>query len=46
MKQALIGAKVFDGENFLNDTAVIIDRDKIIELAPVSQLDNNIEKIN
>jgi N-acetylglucosamine-6-phosphate deacetylase len=46
MKQALIGARVFDGEVFLNDTAVIIDADKIIELAPISQLDNSIKKID
>lgn len=46
MKKALIGAKVFDGENFLDDTAIIIENDNIIEITPLGQLDDNIEKVD
>lgn len=46
MKQALIGARIFNGDTFLNNTAVIIDNDQIIALIPTAELDDKITKID
>lgn len=45
MKTALIGAKIFDGEQFLENRAVIVENDKIIAIESVDQLDASLETI-
>jgi N-acetylglucosamine-6-phosphate deacetylase len=39
MKQALVGARIFTGEEFLDDYALVIAGDKIEALLPLAQLD-------
>lgn len=45
MKQALVGARIFTGEIFLDNHAVIIADEKIAALVPVAELDESIPQI-
>lgn len=45
MKQALVGARIFTGEIFLDNHAVIIADEKIAGLVPVAELDESIPQI-
>lgn len=42
MKQALVGARIFTGEEFLDDYALVIAGEKIEALVPRAQLDSSI----
>nr|WP_324257864.1 N-acetylglucosamine-6-phosphate deacetylase [Cellvibrio fontiphilus] len=42
MKQALVGARIFTGDIFLDDHALVIQGEKIVELVPYAQLDTSI----
>ncbi len=45
MKQALVGARIFTGDSFLDDYALIISEEKIASLVPRTQLDASIPHI-
>lgn len=42
MKQALVGARIFTGEEFLENHALIIANEKIEAIVPIGQVDNSI----
>ena len=46
MKQALVGAKIFDGSGFIKDAAVIIEQDQILSITPRNALDSSIAQID
>ncbi len=43
VKTALVGAKVFDGTRFFYDCAVIVEKDRILDVVPVAELDEAIK---
>ena len=43
---ALLGARIFDGNSFLYDQAVVIESDQIIKVVPLKGLDDGIETID
>ena len=45
MKQALLGARIFTGEEFLDDYALVIDDEQIADLLPRVELDESIPQI-
>ena len=45
MKQALVGARIFTGDTFLENYAVVIADEKIEALVPAAELDANIPQI-
>src|SRR5688572_22848023 len=45
MKQALVGARIFTGHEFLDNYAVVIAGEKIIALVPAAGLDTAIPQI-
>ncbi len=46
MQQALVGARIFDGENIIDDHALIMEDDRILAVRPKSQIRGNTEVVN
>lgn len=46
MKQALVGARIFTGEEFLENHAVVVAGEKIEALVPVAELDANLPQVS
>lgn len=45
MKMALVGARIFTGDEFLNDHAVVIEGEQIVAVVPVAELVESIPQV-
>ncbi|BFM49226.1 N-acetylglucosamine-6-phosphate deacetylase [Marinomonas sp. THO17] len=46
MKQTISATRIFTGESYLSDYAILIEHDRIVELKPLSQIDTHAESFH